>query len=234
MSDHKNLYNLREWRRKSKQYRLNNPLCVHCERDGKVKASEVVDHIIDHKGDLESFWNIDNWQALCKKCHSKKTSQENPEYIELKYAKTTIVCGSVGSGVDEYIKSLIKPNDVFIDYDSIYQAISGCDKYIKPKALYPYVNKIRDFIIKIFSQKTKVNNIYIAMYTGEIAKIQAMQSTFKDSEVIILKKSKESAYRNCRNCRKMLNTSINWNILIEKWHEDFEKYQLPQDWVVRG
>jgi 5-methylcytosine-specific restriction protein A len=38
-------------------------------------ATEV-DHIIPHKGDMKLFWDSDNWQGLCKSCHSKKTAKE--------------------------------------------------------------------------------------------------------------------------------------------------------------
>ena len=234
MTDHKKLYNIREWRRSSIQYRLDNPLCKNCSNDGKLQASDVVDHIIDHKGDLSLFWDKNNWQPLCKMCHSKKTAQENPEFIELKHAPTTIVCGAVGSGVDKYIQSIIKPNDIVIDFDSIYQMISGCDRYIKPKKLFVYINKIREFILTIFSQETKVSHIYIAMYVGDIAKIKAMQDRFEGSKVIILLKDEETCYRNCNNSRQMFNAPTNWMDLIRKWHIDFKKHNTMDDWIVKG
>ncbi|PCJ18015.1 MAG: hypothetical protein COB02_11845 [Candidatus Cloacimonadota bacterium] len=234
MSDHKKLYNLRTWRRLSKQYRLDNPLCAECQRQGKVYASEVVDHIIDHKGDYSLFWNKDNLQALCMPCHNRKTAQENPEYIKLKKAPTTIVCGSVGSGVDKYIQSLLKPDDVVIDFDSIYEMISGCDRYIKPKKLFVYVNKIRNFVLDIFSQESKVNHVYISMGVGDVAKIKAMQDKFEDSKVIILNTDEETCYRNCKNSRKMFNAPTDWLKLIRQWHDDFNKHKPMEDWIVKG
>jgi len=67
------------WDKASIQYRKENSLCVSCEANSIVKESEVVDHIVPHKGDMELFWNIDNWQALCKKCHDQKTARERRE-----------------------------------------------------------------------------------------------------------------------------------------------------------
>jgi 5-methylcytosine-specific restriction protein A len=49
---------------------------VECERLGIVKAAEHVDHIEPHDGDLEKFWNQDNWQGLCASHHSRKTRRE--------------------------------------------------------------------------------------------------------------------------------------------------------------
>jgi 5-methylcytosine-specific restriction protein A len=35
----------------------------------------VVDHIIPHRGDQYLFWDQENWQALCKDCHDRKTGR---------------------------------------------------------------------------------------------------------------------------------------------------------------
>jgi 5-methylcytosine-specific restriction protein A len=34
----------------------------------------VVDHIKPHKGDRGLFWELANHQALCKRCHDRKTA----------------------------------------------------------------------------------------------------------------------------------------------------------------
>ena len=41
----------------------------------------LVDHIKPHKGDLNLFWDQDNWQPLCKSCHDRdKQSEERRGY----------------------------------------------------------------------------------------------------------------------------------------------------------
>lgn len=59
-----------------------HPLCVQCAKQGKYVRATVVDHIIPHRGDQKLFWDQNNWQALCKSCHDKKTLTEdiNPTY----------------------------------------------------------------------------------------------------------------------------------------------------------
>lgn len=75
------IYN-RRWRRASKLFLTQHPLCAECERHGKLTPATVVDHIVPHRGDQERFWDTANWQALCKPCHDKKTLTEdvNPVY----------------------------------------------------------------------------------------------------------------------------------------------------------
>ncbi len=69
-------YNYR-WRKASKAYLRESPLCVHCERDGRLTPATEVDHIAPHGGDMKLFWDKDNWQGLCRKCHSTKTALED-------------------------------------------------------------------------------------------------------------------------------------------------------------
>ncbi|WP_242848734.1 HNH endonuclease [Syntrophomonas palmitatica] len=65
------------WRRASKLFLKANPLCRHCQREGKLIAAEVVDHIVPHRGDQTLFCDESNWQPLCKKCHDRKTRTED-------------------------------------------------------------------------------------------------------------------------------------------------------------
>lgn len=64
------------WERARLHYLVRHPLCAACQRDGRTTAATEVDHIEPHRGDRELFWNRDNWQPLCKSCHSRKTAHE--------------------------------------------------------------------------------------------------------------------------------------------------------------
>lgn len=73
--DDQKFYNSRPWRRTSKRYRIQNPLCAECERNGLVTSADCVDHIrpIQQGG---AKWNWDNLQSLCHSCHAKKSGKE--------------------------------------------------------------------------------------------------------------------------------------------------------------
>lgn len=64
------------WRKARLGFLRQNPLCVHCQAEGRITPATVVDHIIPHKGDQDLFWDRDNWQALCKQHHDIKTGTE--------------------------------------------------------------------------------------------------------------------------------------------------------------
>ena len=63
-----------EWRKASRAYLERNPLCVECLKRNRVVAATVTDHIVPHKGDPALFWDPNNRQSLCKRCHDRKTA----------------------------------------------------------------------------------------------------------------------------------------------------------------
>jgi 5-methylcytosine-specific restriction endonuclease McrA len=67
----------RKWREARAEHLSANPLCVYCEREGRVAAATVVDHKIPHRGDTELFWARSNWQSLCGPCHSGTKQRED-------------------------------------------------------------------------------------------------------------------------------------------------------------
>jgi len=67
----------KQWSRSSKRFLTQNPLCIRCKDEGLIRAADVTDHIKPHKGDQVLFWNVDNWQPLCKRHHDIKTVKED-------------------------------------------------------------------------------------------------------------------------------------------------------------
>ena len=65
----------REWRVARDRFLRGHPLCAECLKRGKIAPATVVDHIVPHRGDQKLFWDEDNWQALCKACHDRKTGR---------------------------------------------------------------------------------------------------------------------------------------------------------------
>lgn len=49
-----------------------------CKANSVIKAAELVDHIVPHKGD-QRFWDPANWQSLCDRCH--KTIKQALEQV---------------------------------------------------------------------------------------------------------------------------------------------------------
>ncbi|EPM81459.1 HNH endonuclease [Pseudomonas syringae] len=53
-----------------------HPICVYCERLGRVTEATVVDHSTPHRGDMKLFWDRSLWVSLCASCHSSVKQAE--------------------------------------------------------------------------------------------------------------------------------------------------------------
>lgn len=73
---YRKFYRLSRWTKLSKTIRADEPLCRICLSKGISNPSQVVDHIIPHKGNEDLFWSSENLQAICKRCHDRKSARE--------------------------------------------------------------------------------------------------------------------------------------------------------------
>jgi 5-methylcytosine-specific restriction protein A len=64
------------WDKARATYLNRHPLCVMCQREGRITAAGVVDHVVPHKGDQALFWDRSNWQPLCKPHHDRDKQRE--------------------------------------------------------------------------------------------------------------------------------------------------------------
>ena len=78
-------YNDPRWRRFSKRFKENNPLCVKCEAEGRTSATKYTDHVKrlrdGHGADLDNLKDED-YQPLCETCHASKSGKEAHGYKE--------------------------------------------------------------------------------------------------------------------------------------------------------
>ena len=73
----KHLYNTTRWRKLRDAILRRDPICtdgVVCE---KRAASTVADHKIDHRGNLQLFYDPNNLRGVCKPCHDTKTGSSH-------------------------------------------------------------------------------------------------------------------------------------------------------------
>lgn len=78
---YRHLYKTAQWQRLRDWVLNQNPLCVFCQRQGRIEAATVVDHIKPHKGDRTLFYDSKNLQGLCSPHHdSDKQAEERRGY----------------------------------------------------------------------------------------------------------------------------------------------------------
>lgn len=67
-------YKTARWQRQRLAQLIAHPLCAICQREGRITAATVADHVKPHRGDADLFWNGE-LQSLCDeapwRCHSR-------------------------------------------------------------------------------------------------------------------------------------------------------------------
>ena len=78
-------YKSKRWQKLRHQKLLLNPLCERCDKKNIKQAAYFVhhkEHITDKNYMYDNiFFNINNLESLCKKCHNQEHFSENDEYI---------------------------------------------------------------------------------------------------------------------------------------------------------
>lgn len=177
-----NFYRSKEWETLLKvirSERVNDAGFNVCEHCGKpiVKSYDCIGH---HKTELteENYTdagislNPDNIALIHHKCH-------NIIHNKLGYSQRQvyIVYGSPLSGKTSWVMENMTEGDLIIDMDSIWQCVSGCDRYVKPNRLKSVVFNVRDNLIdSVKYRRGKWLNAYVIggyPYTAERERLAA-------------------------------------------------------------
>jgi 5-methylcytosine-specific restriction protein A len=79
----KRLYDSHRWRKVSKLFLRQNPLCISCKSAGIDTPATIVHHNPPHNNDPERFWDENTFEAVCATCHSGvKNIEENHGYSQ--------------------------------------------------------------------------------------------------------------------------------------------------------
>lgn len=162
-----NFYRSKEWvnlLQYLKMSRLDSDrelLCEYCYRPIVRKYDCIGHHEIplteENYTDASISLNPDNIKLVHHRCH-------NLIHNKLSYSgkQVYIVHGSPFSGKSSYVDEVREDGDLVLDMDNIWQAVSGCKRYVKPARLNAVVFSIRDNILEsIRYRRGKWLNAYV-------------------------------------------------------------------------
>ena len=220
-----NFYRGKDWRLLLKQLKIDRVnedgqiICAHC---GKpiVKAYDIIGHHTieltdENVNDFSISLNPDLIILVHARCH-------NYIHNKLGYGRRQvyIVYGPPCSGKTTYVKEAALEGDLIIDLDSIWQAVSGCDRYVKPGRLNAIVFSVRDCLLdSVKYRRGRWNNAYII---GGYPLSSERERLIKElgAREVFIDTSKEDCIANLK--ADTARASEEWLQYIEDW---FRKHQ---------
>lgn len=179
--------------------RMDENGAVHCAACGKalVKTRDIqVDHIQeltdDNYKDAGYSLNPDNVQILCIDCHNAK-HERFQGWQAPKPKQVYIVWGAPCAGKNTYVESVAGKNDLVVDMDRLWEAVSTQDRYHKPERLKAVVFDLREALYDVVKHRSgKWQDAYIIVTAPREGDRQRLKERVNASELIHIDTDKQT------------------------------------------
>ena len=181
-----------------------------------IIAHHVIELTLDNVNDYSVSLNPDNIKLVSLRTH-------NEIHSRFGYAagrKVYYVYGSPCSGKTSYVNSIKGNSDIILDMDSIWQCITGGDRYNKPNALKTNAFIVRDCIFDMIRTRAgKWERAYVIEGGARKAE-RERKIELLGAEPIFIDTDKETCLKRLASDEKRTNKS-EWAQYIEQWFNDF-------------
>lgn len=220
-----NFYKSKEWVNLMQVLRLERVnsegllICEHCNKPIVAKYECIGHHVIElteqNYLDANIALNPENIMLIHHKCHNKIHNK-----LGIGIKNVYLVYGSPCSGKSTFVRDNIEYGDMVIDIDSIWQCVSGCDRYNKPNRLMHNVFSIRNHMIDMvrMRQGNWLNAWIIGGYPL-ISERERLCKSLNAREIFIDTSKDECIQRLCENPNG--RNVDDWKKYIEDWWEIF-------------
>lgn len=218
-----NFYKSKEWEKLVallRIQRINQDGDIICQYCGEpiIRAYDCIGHHVieldeNNVNDAMLSLNPDNIQLVHHKCH-------NRIHKKFYYGEDTrqvyLVYGSPLSGKTTWVNQVRNDGDLIVDMDSIWQAVSGCDRYVKPGALNACVFGVRDYLFEcVRYRRGKWRNAYVIGGYPLISERERLCKELRAREVFI-DTSKDECLRRLDDCDDGRDVE-EWQAFIDEW-----------------
>lgn len=197
---------------------------VTCDRCGK-KILTSYDGIVHHKIELSNSninnpdvaLNSDNFEFLCHDCHDKEHKRFKYQGLKTVY----VVHGCPCSGKSTYVREHAHKNDLIIDIDRIYTAVSINDIYDKPKAIQSAVFNVYNSLLDMVKRRYgSWENAYVITSNRYAKQVERMVDELKAEYIHIPCEYKAAMDRMKRRLdnHKYMDEKL-WMGLIDEYYE---------------
>lgn len=198
-------------------------ICEHCGSRITEASDATLHHIeeltIENVDDVNISLNPDNILIVHSGCHS----EIHDRFGNNRERKVFLVYGPPLAGKNTYVKKYKQCNDLIVDVDRIYSALSGMPAYDKPNALLTNVIAVRNMLLdNIKTRHGKWSNAWvIGGYADAYKRNQVIKSI--GAEAILIEATKEECLERLEHDEVRKN--LGWDKYIHQW---FDVYIPPR------
>lgn len=200
---------------------------IYCNICGKPILKKY-DLILHHKTELTDAsvedaniaFNPDNIECVHFACHNKEHGRFSAGTSGYKVApkKVYIVYGAPCSGKSTWVRSVAGKNDLIVDLDSLWQAVSINARYVKPDRLKSVVFELRDKLYDLIKYRSgKWLNAFVITGGALHGDRERLQARVNADELIFIEATKEECIE------RSIERSDEWRGYIEEWFESYQK-----------
>ena len=195
-------------------------ICEHCKKPIVAKYDCIGHHIVElteeNVNDLDISLNEANIMLVHHRCHNIIHNK-----LGIGCKQVYVVYGSPLSGKSTYVKDCLSYGDIVVDMDSIWQCISGQDRYVKPKRLTQNAFDIRNLLIdSIRIRKGNWLNAYVIGGYPLISERERLIKSLGAREIFIDTPKEECIARLLRDESRNRDE---WLKYIDDWWEKFHR-----------
>lgn len=203
--------------------------CAHCGEPILFGYDCIAHHVIEvttaNLNNPDITLNPANISLVHHKCH-------NQIHNRFGYAikKVYFVWGAPCSGKNTYINDVKGNNDIIVDVDALWKAITGGEKYFKPDALKTNVFMLRDALLEqIKTRAGKWQTAYILSTEPRQAARDRLCAAL-GAEDIYIEVDRETALTRLANDPERRNVVDQWSVYINNFFDIMEAERNVTTW----
>ena len=190
-------------------------ICTCCGKPILKKYDCIAHHkeelTLENVNDVNISLNPNNIDLIHRKCHD-----EIHQRFGYYKPKVILVHGNICSGKSSYVKQIATKDDLILDMDNLWQAVSINPRYVKPNRLKPIVFALRQCLLEQIKIRNGMPfNYYIISTEPFVLARKRLIDMLGIDEVIWIDTNVEKCLQN------LYNDDSRKNVL-----EEYEKYIL--------
>lgn len=205
------------------------PICFYCGEAFRRDETIVVHHkeelTLNNVNDYMVSLNPDNVELVHTRCHNAIHKRASYGRYKKKLTRGIyIVCGPPLAGKTTYVLENKKDDDIVVDMDRLYEAITLLPRYKKPNNLKYNVLAVRNLLID--NIKTRYGKFYSAWIIGGYADRYQRELLQRElgAEIILIKPDKEELYKRLEEIQdERANNKEEWKSYIDNWFDNYSE-----------